>query len=749
MRKSESRSIGPFLLMACVACQASPDQSTSAEVGGIASQLAPVMDAWSQAIAAEDARGNGPSGITPITEATRSENARLRAIAVRGLGRLERPDLADSIVPLLADPEADVRAEAANALGQAVMRSDPATVRTRLTDALETESDAQVRGVIGETLGRLALPTIPGGRGRGGGAQAGRAGRGSAGTEAAEVAETTASTLAAMAGGADVDAQLGAVRGLYFLARQPAGRAAVLQLAGEALRALATSVDPPVDPRGGRVRRMAVSTLVAAGESSLELLVGWLQSDDAQIRREAATAIPRLDTGPDRTRLTESALADVAFAVRYEGLRVAGSGGRGGGAGPSCEPPLNALHDENPNMTLLAIDQLGACEPATAALAALDSIAGRADPIAWHPQAHAVAALSVRDAARAAPHVQSLAGHRNPFARAYAARVAATLGDEALLRSLAGDPVANVRTAAVEGLSERVGHGADDVYIDLLAQDAGAMAPGAGSANDVPQSGAGARARVEPDPQLMMAVAAALEGSPDPSAPIALLDALDRLTAGRWETSRDGRVALMGRIRELAGPSYVDRLRPYLRDFDPRIAELAADAIAGWTGTRPQPAPAPLPLVPVPSFDELTALQGASYVLEMEGGGEIVVRLFPFDAPTNAARFAHLAATGGYDGLTFHRVVPNFVVQGGSPGANEYSGAGRYSRDELGIEGNWRGTVGLSTRGRDTGDAQIYINLIDNIRLDHEYTTFGYVVSGMDVVDRLVEGARIARMRVE
>jgi cyclophilin family peptidyl-prolyl cis-trans isomerase len=56
--------------------------------------------------------------------------------------------------------------------------------------------------------------------------------------------------------------------------------------------------------------------------------------------------------------------------------------------------------------------------------------------------------------------------------------------------------------------------------------------------------------------------------------------------------------------------------------------------------------------------------------------------------------------------------------------------------------------VGLSTRGRDTGDAQIFINLVDNVRLDHNYTIFGVVVNGMDVVDGILEGAEIASVVV-
>ena len=118
------------------------------------------------------------------------------------------------------------------------------------------------------------------------------------------------------------------------------------------------------------------------------------------------------------------------------------------------------------------------------------------------------------------------------------------------------------------------------------------------------------------------------------------------------------------------------------------------------------------------------------------------------DAATNVARFVRLAKKGYYDGLTFHRVVANFVIQGGSPGANEFVGDGPFTRDELTDRSHLRGTIGISTRGRDTGDAQIFVNLVDNIRLDHNYTIIADVVEGMDVVDDLLEGGRIARVRI-
>jgi cyclophilin family peptidyl-prolyl cis-trans isomerase len=147
----------------------------------------------------------------------------------------------------------------------------------------------------------------------------------------------------------------------------------------------------------------------------------------------------------------------------------------------------------------------------------------------------------------------------------------------------------------------------------------------------------------------------------------------------------------------------------------------------------------------MPTVDDLAAMEHGAVVLHMARGGSVEIRLLPREAPTNAFRLYTLVRGGVLDGLTFHRVVPNFVVQGGSPGANEYAGHGAYTRDEVGLEVQWRGTVGLSTRGRDTGDGQIYVNLVDDIRLDHDYTVLGVVTAGMDVVDAVLEGDAIER----
>ena len=133
----------------------------------------------------------------------------------------------------------------------------------------------------------------------------------------------------------------------------------------------------------------------------------------------------------------------------------------------------------------------------------------------------------------------------------------------------------------------------------------------------------------------------------------------------------------------------------------------------------------------------------------MRGLGPITVDLLTDEAPVTVAVFAQLAEAGQYNGLTFHRIVPNFVIQGGSPGADEYDGRSReFMRDEVGFARHARGTIGISTRGRDTGDAQIYFNLVDNFRLDRDYTVFATTLDGLAVMDRVEEGDVIDRIEI-
>jgi len=255
-----------------------------------------------------------------------------------------------------------------------------------------------------------------------------------------------------------------------------------------------------------------------------------------------------------------------------------------------------------------------------------------------------------------------------------------------------------------------------------------------------------------PEYPVVRAAARALEGAKRRERVIsALLPALERIAAEGKQTSRDARLALLDRIEVFGSSSDADRVQACAADIDLVVARRCAALASKWTGrtVAPKARPPAVKAEDRAALDEAAsgALDHARLRVTMRGGQVFELRLFPDEAPATVARVVALARRGYYDGLDFHRIVRNFVIQGGSPGANEYVGDGPFMRDELALA-NRRGTVGVSTRGRDTGDAQIYVNLVDNTRLDHHYTVFAEVASGMDVVDAIQEGDVMQKVEV-
>jgi cyclophilin family peptidyl-prolyl cis-trans isomerase len=107
-----------------------------------------------------------------------------------------------------------------------------------------------------------------------------------------------------------------------------------------------------------------------------------------------------------------------------------------------------------------------------------------------------------------------------------------------------------------------------------------------------------------------------------------------------------------------------------------------------------------------------------------------------------------LARKGFFNGLMFHRVVPNFVVQGGDPRSDGEGGPGYSIRDELNEQPFMRGTVGMALDGPDSGGSQFFITHGPQPHLDAKYTVFGRVVAGMDIVDQIERWDVIERVRV-
>ena len=135
--------------------------------------------------------------------------------------------------------------------------------------------------------------------------------------------------------------------------------------------------------------------------------------------------------------------------------------------------------------------------------------------------------------------------------------------------------------------------------------------------------------------------------------------------------------------------------------------------------------------------------------IEMENGDVITAELFPEVAPQSVRNFVNLIQDGFYDGLTFHRVIPGFMIQGGCPfgtgtGGPGWTIKGEFSRN--GVKNDLKHTRGVLSMARtsapDSAGSQFFIMHEDSPHLDGSYAAFGMVVSGMDAVDRIAETKR-------
>lgn len=132
----------------------------------------------------------------------------------------------------------------------------------------------------------------------------------------------------------------------------------------------------------------------------------------------------------------------------------------------------------------------------------------------------------------------------------------------------------------------------------------------------------------------------------------------------------------------------------------------------------------------------------------MENGKEILLELFEKDAPNTVANFVKLAKEGFYDGLTFHRVIPGFVAQGGCPVGNGTGGPGYTIDCEINPNKHERGTLAMAHAGRNTGGSQFYICYEPQPHLDGQHTVFGKVIEGMEVVDEFRGHDRIKSVTI-
>ncbi len=132
--------------------------------------------------------------------------------------------------------------------------------------------------------------------------------------------------------------------------------------------------------------------------------------------------------------------------------------------------------------------------------------------------------------------------------------------------------------------------------------------------------------------------------------------------------------------------------------------------------------------------------------------GTMLVEFFEKDAPNTVANFVNLANNKFYDGLTFHRVIPDFVIQGGCPIGNGTGGPGYKINCELTGDNQYhdKGVLSMAHAGRNTGGSQFFIchNRENTQHLDRQHTVFGKVVEGLDVIDLIRQGDTIDKIEI-
>jgi cyclophilin family peptidyl-prolyl cis-trans isomerase/HEAT repeat protein len=652
-------------------------------------------------LAAEEGRAELPGQLGALVDASRSGALEVQAAAARALGRLERRDVIPHLLPLLSARDVDVRREAANAIAQA-FRGEPLPEPTALEHVQMVQAAmlaAPRSDALYRSIARLPYETA----------------------DQVRVAETFLR---------DALPASPAARALESVARLHRRLAPLEEETLQRLRVIAsrTAKTEPAD-----ARRNAMAALVASQAADAPTVEAALRDEEFEVRRLAALVMAGAGSSfspEERVRLLHLALQDRSPGVRLEAVR---SWARRAAADHGCAPLLNALADVNLHVVLAALDALGdQCktdEQVTDRLTTESRTPPTVGP--WQREAHAFVALAKRSPERAAVAMSAFARHDDWQVRLYAARAAAAMGDLDTLARLSADPDDNVVEATIAPLGTRLGADSDAIFVAALDRRTRTI---------------GRTTPARPYQVLRAAAVALRGGESTPNLVAALAAALKRTTDDRCETSRDTRLALIARLVEFGSSAHESHLTPLLRDIDPVVARAAAEGVANWTGKTPVVEPQKRqPDLPPPSVlaDE------PRVSVEMESGRQFWIAFYRDQAPLAKARLLRLAEERYYNDLTFHRVVPNFVIQGGGPNGNEYCGDCPFMRDERGLLMHLRGTIGISTRGRDTGDAQLFVNLVDNPRLDHDYTVFAYVCGAdMKVVDEIQEGDRMRRVRV-
>jgi cyclophilin family peptidyl-prolyl cis-trans isomerase/HEAT repeat protein len=634
----------------------------------------------------EDTRSTGGGELDRLL---RHREPGIRRRAALAAGRIGEPSLVPTLLDLMNDSEVEVRQMAAFALG---LVGDPAAV-DRLVAALG-DSQPIVRGRAAEALGRI------------GGTRA-------EDEVAAFVLRATPRARGTVTVRGDdpsspddpwVELRLGLLA-LAEMGNRPAGRRALLA--------------------GGRPRfDWWVATWVAMRLEDPALgpvLAAAARSDDSHSKALAARGLSALE-------------APAAFDVLAS---LAG--------------------DDDENVAFEALRSLGRLGDARARSLAASLLGSRSDLIRRQALL-TLAALPAESRLRA--RIVPLVGDRSPWIRAAALAALARTDRDNFALVLSGmdpDPVWWVRASlatALGGLGDEMSVGIlhamlqdEDERVLPAVLEALRAARGADSIETL-------RRHLEhPDLGVRVSAAENLSALEARGLSAALLDAWRR---GLGDGELEARLAAVSALAA-QGSGTASALEEIAEKDPARAVRVRAAAALADEGVRSPSSPGP-EAVDRPVLDYRAAmapnypLPGVSLFTPRAflrtRHGVVEIHLDVVEAPLTSASFVRLARRGFFDGLTFHRVVPGFVVQGGDPRGDGYGGPGYALRCEITRRPFGRGSVGMAHAGRDSGGSQFFIALSPQPHLDGRHTRFGAVVSGFEVLGRIRPGDVIERIEV-
>ena len=618
------------------------------------------------------------------------DEARVRRRAALALGRIGDPEALKPLLSLLRDPEPAVRRMAAFALG---LIGDEAA-RPSLLLALE-DVEPMVQGRVAEALGSIGV---------------------------AEDAEPVATMVRR-----HVDA--GALSGIASdeLSYPLAPSAEAVRLGVFALarlgryESLARAV---LDARGAPVSRwwpIAYAFSRVGDERAAPVLLVLLETGGRLTPSFAARGIGALEWDMARPWLQQVLEEpDRPVAVVVQAIRALVAFG-----GESVPPLLTEI------VARPEVDQ-------SVQLEALTGLASLPDP-------------------GAVDLLLDLVAHPAPGVRAAALGALARLSSLVFLGALSGldpDPDWTVRAALARTLAALPVEQAQPRLTEMLDdEDARVVAAVLSALVEIGALGMGPVLEARLASEDMGVQVAAIDGLAavgDPSTVPALVGAFEASAA---DPTYVVRAAILGALDTLDPAAARPRLEEGLTDPRWPVRLRAAELLRARGDDVEASAAGPAPAWSGP---DLTAGDRAALLnppfspvayLETERGN-IEIELAILDAPGTVANFMRLARQRFFDGLTLHRVVPDFVVQGGDPRGDGLGGPPYTIVDEINLRPYLRGTVGMALDWEDTGGSQFFITHSPQPHLDGRYTVFGTVVSGLEIVDQIQQGDRLISVRI-